>query len=423
MRLPIHAAAALSAMTLWTPAALAQAAPAAKPDPVVLIKQVTGKDADKLKDFLVDQGAASVSAAALAGVTSALTTVQDTKDFAVLVNPFDKDGKGGGFSIAPARVRNPLPRIDLMSQYVQSGWWRAVGAINISGAQGLSQVGGKDVRRRAFAVGTNAYFFADDDPIVQRANASLMQKDAVGNEPVPVTDSCLAGFYKVIDATDGTLTGADTGVAGMTAKELQQAKEKALADALTAATPVYKACVEKVYANARNKWFSPRWSFAYGTGDAQDKTSGNSARIGDTVAVGITYGRPWQVKRPAKGETGGDTVLSGWAITVLGRVTRDELVLSSLANGTPQRQNTSLLAGRLAIGTETWRLLGEVSNNDVKKTQGGERTMKQALGLDYRVAKESWLVLRYGKRVKSIGTGEEGAALLSVTIGGDLLPF
>ncbi len=65
----------------------------------------------------------------------------------------------------------------------------------------------------------------------------------------------------------------------------------------------------------------------------------------------------------------------------------------------------------------------EASNNDVKKAAGGERTMKQALGLDWRVAKDSWLNARYGKRIKLTGGGEEGAALLSLTLGGDLLTF
>ena len=57
----------------------------AKPDPVVLFKQVSGKDADTLKGFLADQGSASVSAAAMAGLgTTPLTVAEDTKDFAVL---------------------------------------------------------------------------------------------------------------------------------------------------------------------------------------------------------------------------------------------------------------------------------------------------------------------------------------------------
>jgi hypothetical protein len=57
----------------------------------------------------------------------------------------------------------------------------------------------------------------------------------------------------------------------------------------------------------------------------------------------------------------------------------------------------------------------------VKKTAGGELTAKQAVGLDWRVAKDSWLNLRYGRRQKSSGSGEEGASLLTLTLGGDLL--
>jgi hypothetical protein len=49
--------------------------------------------------------------------------------------------------------------------------------------------------------------------------------------------------------------------------------------------------------------------------------------------------------------------------------------------------------------------------------------MKQALGLDWRLGKDSWLNLRYGKRLKTSGTGDEGATLVNLTLGGDLLTF
>ncbi len=267
-----------------------------KPDPVVLLKETTGKDAGSLKSFLADQGSASVSAAALAGIgTTPLTVVQDTKDFAVLLSPFDKEGKGGGFVITPARVRNPLPRIDLMTEYVPSVWWRIAAATNISGAQGKSDVGGQEFRRRAFALATGAFFDKGDDPIYQRAVATLAQ-DASGDL---IGDTCLVAFFKGVD--DLAPTG---GVGGTSLKE-----------ALAKPTAVYKACVEKVYAESRKRWYAPRWSLAYGTGDAQPTAGGSSVRTGDVLALGATYGRPWRADRapvissdPAVG-----SILSGWA--------------------------------------------------------------------------------------------------------------
>ncbi len=386
---------------------LAQSAP--KPDPVVLLKETTGKDAASLKDFLADQGAASVSAAALAGIgTTPLTVVQDTKDFAVLLSPFDQEGKGGGFVITPARVRNPLPRIDLMTEYVPSVWWRIAAATNISGAQGRTDVGGTAYRRRAFALATGAFFDKNDDPIYQRAVATL-KVDASGTV---VGDACLAAFFKAADAVPEAGPGAETGVAGVSLKP-----------DLTKATADYKACVEKVYADSRNRWFAPRWSLALGTGDAQPSAGGTSVRTGDVLALGVTYGRPWRTSATGAANPAAASFLSGWAVTLAARHTRDEPVLASLASGPVQRQDTSLVVGRLAAGTETWRMMVEASNNDLKKTAGGERTMKRAVGLDWRVAKDSWLNLRYGKRNKTTGSGDEGASLLSLTLGGDLLSF
>lgn len=415
--LHIHIAAVLFAASLPCQAQAQATSP--KPDPVVLFKQVTGKDAATLKGFLADQGSASVSAATMAGLgTTPLTVADDTKDFAVLLSPFSKDGKGGGFVISPAKVRHPMPRIDLMTQYVPSAGWRAVAGLNISGAQGTSTVGGKDYRRRAFAVATSAYFKAEDDPIVQRAKASLKQTDEAGNETGAVPDSCLANFFTAIDkpVTGGSVSG-EAGPGPDTAKEGEVLK--------TAATAAYKTCVEKVYANARNRWFAPRWSLALGTGDAQPTAGGTSVRTGNVVALGLTYGAPWHTAQPKAGEAAGakPTILSGWAVTLAARSTRNEAVLASLATGPVQRQNSSLVVGRVAVGTESWRLMAEASNNKVKQAAAGERTMKQAVGLDYQVAKDSWLVLRYGKRVKTTGTGDEAAALLSLTLGGDLLTF
>jgi len=378
-------------------------------DPVTLLKETTGNNAATLKDFLADQGAASVSAAALAGIgTTPLTVVQDTKDFAVLLSPFDKDGKGGGFVITPARVRNPLPRIDLMTEYVPSVWWRIAAATNISGAQGKSEVGGKEYRRRAFAVATGSFFNKQDDPIYVRAVATLAQK-ADGQL---VGDTCLVGFFTEVEKIENTPPATLT-VGGTSLKE-QMAK----------ATATYKTCVDKVYADSRKRWFAPRWSLALGTGDTQPTAGGSSVRSGDVIALGATYGRPWTASQPTlSSDPPKDSVLSGWALTVVVRHTRNEVVLASLSSGQVQRQDSSLVVGRLAAGTETWRLMFEASNNDMKKTAGGELTMKQALGLDWRVAKDSWLNVRYGKRIKTSGSGEEGATLLTLTLGSDLLTF
>jgi hypothetical protein len=240
---------------------------------VTLLKEVTGNNAATLKDFLADQGAAGVSAAALAGIgTTPLTVMQDTKDSAVLPSPFDRDGKGGGFVITPVRTRHPLPRIDLVTEYVPSVWWRIAAATSISGAQGKRAIGGQEYRRRAFALSTGTYFDKRDDPIYERAVATLAQK----SEGQLVGDTCLVGFFTEVEKLENT-EPSTLSVAGASLKE-QMAK----------ATAAYKACVEKVYAESRKRWFAPRWSLALGTGDAQPVAGGPSVRTGDVIALGVT---------------------------------------------------------------------------------------------------------------------------------------
>jgi hypothetical protein len=431
-------------------------------DPTLILKKVTGTNSDQLSDFLIDQGTANVSAAGLAGVgATALTVLEDSKDFAVLLSPFSKDGKGGGFAVAPAKIRNPLPRIDLMTEYVQSGWWRAVAGLNFSGAQGTSEIGSSSFRRRAFAVSTSGYFRRGDDPIVARA---LERRDDEGGQ------TCISIFYK----TAGDETGSETGLdgerlvpgnddvfsaasaaapasgpekakiagrkdakaaadSGLSTERQKADRQKADEAAATrnAALDALKACIAKSDAKAKLAWYLPRWSVALGTGDAQLSGGGPAVRTGTVFVAGVTYGGAWgHSPQSANGPQGKDGPASepapqpyGWTISLLTRYSRNEVVMKSLETATPVHQNTSLVVGRTAIGTPSWRLLIEASNNRVKEAAAGELTMQRALGLDYRVAKDSWLNVRYGSRRKTDGSGTEPAGLLSLTLGGDLLKF
>ena len=380
-----------------------------------LFKKATGKDADKLtiKDFLVDQGAAGMSAASLVGLAGAATVVDDTKDYAALLSPFDSSGKGAAVVISPARVRNPVPRIDLMTEYVPKWHWRAVAGIALSGAQNKSNVDGKDYRLRALSLSTSAYLDGKDDPIVRRATDTL-RWDEASRKTVLNEKSCAASVLKAIDDAGLGGTGGDTSLEGESLKDKAAKKDAAAAQALTD----FKACVEKQDQQSRNRWFAGRWSIALGTGDVQPAAGGANTRLGTVLAGGVTLGRPLSTAG-----IGDDAeVLSGIAVTLASRVARGEPVLASLASGTVQRQDSSLFVARLMVGTESLRLLGEGSNHKKKHAATGTREFKHALGVDARVMKDSWLSLRYGRRATT-GGGDEAATLLSLTLGGELLSF
>lgn len=374
-----------------------------------LFKEVTGKDADKLtlKDFLTDQGAAGVSAASLVGFTGTTAIVDDTKDFAALISPFDSSGKGGAFVVSPARIRNPVPRIDLRTEYIPSGYWRAVAALAISGAQNKTTVSGKDYRRRAISLSTSAYLNGEDDPIVRRAKGTLVY---LQNQRAATLDenSCAAKLLNSVDDAGQAKTGPDTDESGESLKDKAQIKAPAVA---------FRECVEKQDKQARGRWFASRWSLALGTGDVGSVESGRNVGLGTVVAGGVTLGKPLGSEKDRAAE-----IYSGIAVTLAARVARGEPVLASLATGPVQRQDTSLVAARLMYGTESLRLLGEWSNQSTKQAASGQREFKRALGVDTKVMKDSWLSLRYGRRAK-VGGGDESATLLSLTLGGDLLSF
>ena len=313
-----------------------------------IFKKVTGKDADELSSFLTDRGAASIAAAAMAGVgASSMTVVEDSKDFAILLSPFTGEGKGGGFAIAPARIRHPLPKINLMTEYVASAWWRAVAALNISGAQGTTDIDGTNFRRRAFAVSTSGYFYRDDDPIVFRALRTRATVDGKGN-------TCADKYFAKL----GDLTGEETSVGG-TVKPAS-ADEAEL-----------KTCIANVEAEAKAKWFLPRWSLAIGTGDARPSDGGDTVRTGTVVAAGVTYGRAWRTSSRSDA-IAAPTEPYGWAVSVIARHSLNEVVLKSLLTSSIVRQNSTLVSGRAVMGTEGWRLLTEASNNKIKQTDGGK---------------------------------------------------
>jgi len=74
-----------------------------------LLKKVKGKiDAKTIEELLVDSAAGTVSAASLAGVDAdALGVIENVRDFSLIFNAFDKNSKGFGLAITPARTTMP----------------------------------------------------------------------------------------------------------------------------------------------------------------------------------------------------------------------------------------------------------------------------------------------------------------------------
>lgn len=369
-----------------------------------LLEKFKGKiEAKTIEELLVDSAAGTVSAASLAGVDAdALSVIENVRDFSLIFNAFDKNTKGVGLAITPARTTMPVPAINL-SDYAQPGahFQRLIGALTISYAQGKTDFSGTSYTRTAYAIGTSAYWNPDDDPIVAVAKAKKCSQaafDKIGDKPT-ITDT---EAKKLVELTLKAKAG-DTAAQEELAK-WDRRDGRVDAEQEKAATEAYNACAKEVLDQHGEKWNRTRYSVSYATGSVKPTDGGSaSVSLGKTLAFSLLYGFD-----------GINALKDRAAISVTGRRSQDEPVLDTLGSAAVKSKSSNLLAVRLSGGSSVFRGLVEASNAkstdaDVTSTQ---RTFKRALGIDYRVAKGVWLNLRYGKQRKVDGTGDETGSLL-----------
>jgi hypothetical protein len=369
-----------------------------------LLKTVKGNiDAKTIEELLIDSAAGTVSAASLAGVDAdALSVIENVRDFSLIFNAFDKNSKGVGLAITPARTTMPFPAINL-SEYAQPGahFQRLLGALTISYAQGKTDLSGTSYTRTAYAIGTSAYWNPDDDPIVAVAKAKKCSQaafDKISDKPtITAAEAAKLVALKV---------KADVGDAA--AKEeldkMDRRDGRVDAEQEKAALEAYNVCAKEVLDQHGKKWNRTRYSVSYAAGSVKPTDGGSaSVSLGKTLAFSLLYGFD-----------GINALKDRAAISVTGRRSQDEPVLDTLGSAAVKSKSSNLLAVRLSGGSSVFRGLVEASNAkstdaDVTSTQ---RTFKRALGIDYRVAKGVWLNLRYGKQRKVDGTGDETGSLL-----------
>lgn len=369
-----------------------------------LLENVKGKiEAKTIEELLVDSAAGTVSAASLAGVDAdALSVIENVRDFSLIFNAFDKNSKGVGLAITPARTTMPVPAINLRDYAQPSAHFqRLMGALTISYAQGKTDLSGASYTRTAYAIGTSAYWDPDDDPIVAVAKAKKCSQaafDKIGDKPTITA----AEAQKLVDLTvkaDGGDAAAKEELAKWERRDgrIDAEQEKAAAEA-------FNTCAQEVLDQHGKKWNRTRYSVSYATGSVKPTDGGGtSVSLGKTLAFSLLYGFD-----------GIDALKDRAAISVTGRRSQDEPVLDTLGSATVKSKSSNLLAVRLSGGSSVFRGLIEASNAkttdaDVTSTQ---RTFKRALGVDYRVAKGVWLNLRYGKQRKVNGVGDETGSLL-----------
>ena len=380
----MNRAAWLGAAAAFTAAPAAYAADAVAADKAIKLFEEAKGAPLQFKDFFVNDGALQVTAAALAGVPqSSVNIAESVNDVALFVQGLDSKNKGTGFAIAPARIRKPWPRVDLTDYLNGRTSALLLANLSLSYAQANGEVESKKVIRRAVSITTGGNFSRSDDPIHVMVDALASSADACGKAERADLSLAMAKGQGVTEAN----------------AKLKQA---------------LGTCVDNAQKKLDQRWFRPIWSVTLGTGDIRADAAGSrTVRLGHAVAVAARYGRGIkgnEVAAPA------DEFDWGWSVAGSFTLRKDEPVIATLDGAQLKRVDTKIAALKLSAGTEVWRAVGEFSNVGRKGADVGDRTMKHALGVDYRMGEGWWLNFRYGQRQRASGMGDENASLLSLTI-------
>lgn len=441
---------------------LVGAAHAAEPISGTLVDKVSGiVDKKTIESLFIDSSAGSVSAASLAGADGDPTTVvENVKDFSVLLGALDASTPGFGIAITPARTKFPFPSINL-HEYKDSRWLQLLGALTFAYAQSKEAIDGVDYRRQAVSVATSGYFRSSDDPVVVVARAvdpasdgktscarvafsqieldgpgtdltqpeidrlvqlARLERDAANKDPAAADKAAAA--QREIEAIEAKARAGDK-TAILEAEYIQ--KQKALrlapqgsaararllqgsrlpAEQEKAALDAFNTCVDAALKKHAEKWNRSRYSISYATGSIKPTDgSTSSTGLGQTLALSVLYGFD-----------GVKYLDERAAITLTVRRNDNEPILETLG-GTVREKDSTLAAIRLSGGSSVFRGLIELNNAKDDEVTSMQRTMRRAIGVDFRIMEGLWLNLRYGKQRKVDGTGDESSSFLVLNYGG-----
>lgn len=361
-----------------------------------LISRTSGADiGTTIEGLLVDYSAASVSAAELAKLgTTPVTVVENVRDISLaLQGDTPLSSKVFGLAITPARTPLAFPRISLAAYAGRAddprrNWkhlpMRLLGSTTLGFAQGLSEHGGVEFKRRAVSLETSAFFRAADDPVVAVADSECSRK---------------------------ALDAAGIGTAGETAPQPTPSGRTTLTRVPTErskpAIDVFNQCATDVLAELDERWNRSRFSLSWATGWIKRADgSGDQVRLGHTIGLGLVYGFD-HVEM--------DMLKNRAAVTLVLRRGNGEPVLDTLTSGPLDRADSTLAALRFSAGSASFRGLAEVSNARSTSITTTQARMRRALGIDYRVADGLWLGLRTGKQRKVDNSGEEVGSFMTLS--------
>jgi hypothetical protein len=342
---------------------------------------------DNWADYLTDYAAAPISASGILGISGeSVTVIENVRSFGFAVGGLTSGTKSEGVGVSITPARTSIVPMNL-STYAQSWGMRLLGSLTASYAQGDATIADLDYQRTAYAVDTNAYFFAADDPILAFANSNCVTKILDETTGRPLTDPAAPSAAPSAGPPGGAMVPHENS----NTEEVAAIRGRA------------QACRAKTLAALR--WNRSQISLAYGEGRIKPKDgSKGEDSLGSTLAVGVIYGFDHF-----------DALRENYALSLNYRQTDNEPVLDTLAQPQTVFKDSSLFVGRISGGSEQHRLFFEMSNARSHDVTASQRAFKQALGLDLKIFEGTWLNVRIGKQRKVDGSDDETGTLVSLS--------
>ncbi|HVF18358.1 MAG TPA: hypothetical protein VNA21_15660 [Steroidobacteraceae bacterium] len=352
-------------------------------------------------EYLVDTASGSVSASGLLGISGeSVTAIENVRDVVVAARGLSSNESKASFGLSITPARTSITPMDLHS-YANSWVRRLLGSLTFSYAQGGASIEGADYDRKAFAIDTNAFFFREDDPVVATAIAYGSQECGILGPALP-SQPPSGGLSAELPSTTSSAPPREGAIVPAVvtpgSAEVQAIKQRA------------DACRERTLNSLR--WNRSQVSVAYGAARINPEAGeGDERSMGRTLSASVIYGFD---HLPAT-STLLREVRQRLSLAVNYRKSWDEPVLRTL--GLPQiiETDSSLTVMRLTGGSNSFRLLAEVSNAKARDITASQRAFKKALGVDVRIWENTWVNLRVGEQRTLSGNNTETGSLVSLS--------
>jgi hypothetical protein len=391
----------LYAAATWLASMLvgSQAIAAESPQAALLAFDAVGNE--NWDEYLVDTASGSVSASGLLGISGeSVTSIENVRDVVVAVRGLSSNESKESFGLSITPARTSITPMNLHS-YANSWARRLLGSLTFSYAQGGASIDGANYDSKAFAIDTNAFLFAADDPVVATALAygspecGILQAALPAQPPGEGLHPELPSSAPASTPRDGVAVPA---VISSTSADARLIKQRA------------NECRERTLNGLR--WNRSQVSVAYGAARINPQAGqGDERSLGRTVSANVIYG--FDHVPPANNLW--KQLHQRLSLAVNYRKSWDEPVLTSLGSSEIIERDSSLTVVRLTGGSNSFRLLAEVSDAKARDVTASQRAFRKALGIDVRIWENTWLNLRVGEQRTLDGANTETGSLVSLS--------